>query len=132
MPRKAVECVSGILIEKGRVLVEKRRDDDEADPGFVLLPGGHVETRESLKRGLAREMEEELGIRVENLTPVGIQHHTASDGERQRIHYFHIKDWKGRITSKEAESVYWESDLANLSSRTERRIVQNLLDKPPS
>lgn len=131
MPRKTAECVSGILIDEGRVLVEKRRDDDEADPGNVLLPGGHVEPRESLKHALAREMEEELGIRVGNLIPVGIQNHTASDGERQRIHYFHIKDWNGRIALKEAESVYWESQLANLSDSTERKIVLNLLNKTP-
>ena len=39
-PRKrAAECVSGILIGDGAVLVEKRRADDDADPGLVLLPG---------------------------------------------------------------------------------------------
>ena len=66
VPRKlAAECVSGVLISDGAVLVEKRRADDDADPGLVLLPGGHVEPGESLNRALKREMLEELGIRVE-------------------------------------------------------------------
>ena len=40
-PRNAIaECVSGVLISDGAVLVEKRRADDDADPGLVLLPGG--------------------------------------------------------------------------------------------
>src|SRR3989441_12214719 len=115
-PRKTVaECVSGVLIADGAVLVEKRRADDDADPGLVLLPGGHVEVGESLDRALKREMREELGIRVEKVAPIRVRYYTASNGERQRIHYLQIESWKGRIRSNEAESVYWESDIIRLS-----------------
>src|SRR5438094_5588103 len=128
VPRKrAAECVSGVLIDDGAVLVEKRRADDDADPGLVLLPGGHVEVGESLSRALEREMQEELGIRVGKMTPIRVRYYTASNGERQRIHYLHIKDWKGRIRSNEAETVYWESDISRLSDIMERKIVLKLL-----
>jgi 8-oxo-dGTP pyrophosphatase MutT (NUDIX family) len=127
-PRKtAPECVSGVLIGDGAVLVEKRRADDDADPGLVLLPGGHVEDGESLNRALKREMREELGIRVEKITLIRVRYYTASNGERQRIHYLHIKDWKGKIRSNEAESVYWESEINHLSDVIERKIVLKLL-----
>jgi len=127
---KAVaECVSGVLIADGAVLVEKRRADDDADPGQVLLPGGHVEVGESLNQALKREMREELGIRVEKITPIRVRYYTASNGERQRIHYLHIKDWKGKIRSNEAETVYWESDISHLSDSLERKIVLKLLAK---
>src|SRR6266487_908887 len=46
--RSVAECVSGVLTRRGAVLAEKRRADDEADPGLTLLPGGHVEIGESL------------------------------------------------------------------------------------
>lgn len=129
-PRKRVaECVSGVLIGDGAVLVEKRRDDDDADPGLVLLPGGHVEVAESLSQALKREIREELGIRVEKMTPIRVRYYTASNGERQRIHYLHIKDWKGRIRSNEAEAVYWESDISHLSDAIERKIVLKLLSQ---
>jgi 8-oxo-dGTP diphosphatase len=111
----------------GAVLVEKRRADDDADPGRVLLPGGHVEPGESLQQALRREMKEELGIRVEKATPIHVRYYTASNGERQRIHYFHIKAWRGKVVSNEAESVFWESDLKNLSDAEERKIVARLL-----
>jgi len=127
-PRKEVaECVSGVLIGGGSVLVEKRRADDDADPGQVLLPGGHVEVSESLSRALKREMREELGIQVGKVTPIRVRYCTASNGERQRIHYLQIKDWKGEITSNEAEAVYWESDISRLSDAIERKIVLKLL-----
>jgi 8-oxo-dGTP pyrophosphatase MutT (NUDIX family) len=130
VPRKgAAECVSGVLISDSAVLVEKRRADDDADPGLILLPGGHVEVGESLNRALEREMREELGIRVEKTTPIRVRYYTASNGERQRIHYLHIKDWKGKIRSNEAETVYWESDVSHLSDTIERKIVLKLLSQ---
>src|SRR5437660_10208188 len=127
--RRAVECVSGILLSDGAVLVEKRRANDDADPGLVLLPGGHAEVGESLNRSLKREMREELGIRVEKITPIRVSYYTASNGERQRIHYLHIRDWKGKIKSNEAETVYWESDISNLSYTMERKIVLEQLSQ---
>ena len=129
-PRKAVaECVSGVLIGNSSVLVEKQRADDDADLGLVLLPGGHVEVGESLNGALKREMREELGIRVKKMTPIRVRYYTASNGERQRIHYFRIKEWKGKIRSNEAETVYWESDISHLSDTLERRIVLKLLSQ---
>src|SRR6059036_2543012 len=127
--KPAAECVSGVLIGDGAVLVEKRRADDDADPGLVLLPGGHVEAGESGDRALEREMQEELGIRVGKMTPIRVRYYTASNGERQRIHYLHIKDWRGKIRSNEAESVYWESDISHLSNTIERKIVLKLLSQ---
>jgi 8-oxo-dGTP diphosphatase len=127
MRSKAAECVSGVLLMNGAVLVEKRRADDDADPGKVLLPGGHVESGESLQQALRREMKEELGIRVEKATSIRVRFYTDSKGERQRIHYFHVKAWTGEIVSNEAESVYWEPEIRKLSDSEERAIVARLL-----
>jgi len=123
------ECVSGVLIVGQRVLVEKRREDNEADPGHVMLPGGHVEKGESLEEALKREMKEELGIVIDEAEPVRVRDYTASNGERQNIHYFHIRQWTGKIVSQEAESVYWESEIGSLSDTTERAIVAKLLTR---
>ena len=125
----SAECVSGVLIVDRLVLVEKRRDDDEADRGLVMLPGGHVEKGESLEEALKREMVEELGIRIGATALMRVRYYTASNGERQRVHYFHVKDWNGEIESSEAERVYWESDVENLSDAVERDIVFMLLGR---
>src|SRR2546422_9456677 len=125
----AAECVSGVLIGDGVVLVERRRADDDADPGLVLLPGGHVEIGESLDQALKREMREELGITVEKITLIRVRYYTASNGERQRIHYLDIKEWKGKIRSNEAETVYWEANISHLSDAIERKIVLKLLNQ---
>ncbi|TMI52329.1 NUDIX domain-containing protein [Candidatus Bathyarchaeota archaeon] len=127
----AADVVAGILMERRRFLVEKRRADDEADPGFVEIPGGHVDPGESLEEALRREMREELGIDVERTKLVQKSLYTASNGERQRIHYFHVEKWKGRIRSTEAERVYWESEISNLSVIPDRRAVRKVLSSKP-
>ena len=125
--RRIENLVAGILLDKGRFLVEKRRLNKEADPGYVEIPGGHVERGETLHKALRREMMEELGIKVDKARVVGKALATATNGERGRIHYFHIEKWQGRIQSNEAERVYWESDISKLSIIPDQRAIRNLL-----
>jgi 8-oxo-dGTP diphosphatase len=125
--RKIADVVGGILMDGKKLLVEKRRDDDDADPRFIEIPGGHVDKDERLEDALKREMREELGIDVEKAKLAQKSLYTATNGERQRIHYFHVERWSGRIVSKEAERVYWESDLSNLSIIPDRRAVRKIL-----
>jgi len=121
------DCVDGILVEGMKFLVEKRRDDDDADPELIEIPGGHVNPDETLEDALRREMKEELGIDVKKAKLVQKSLYTASNGERQRIHYFHVEKWKGRIRSTEAERVYWESKISNLGIIPDRRAVRKVL-----
>src|SRR5439155_16592812 len=101
--------VAGIFVREGKFLVEKRRRNDDSDPGFITIPGGHVEKDESLHEALIREMKEELGVTIGRITSVYVGLHRNTKGERDRIHYFLVDGWKGRIIPYEAESLYWES-----------------------
>ena len=129
--RGIADVVAGILMERRKFLVEKRRDDDEADPGYVEIPGGHVDPEETLEDALRREMKEELGIEVESARLVQKSLAMATNGERQRIHYFLVEKWKGRIESQEAKGVYWESEVSNLSIMPDRRAVRRILRFQP-
>lgn len=119
--------VAGILLQNGKFLVEKRRLDKKADPGYVEIPGGHVEPGETLEATLRREMKEELGINVLKEKFLRSSLATASNGERGRIHYFLVEEWKGKIVSNEAEKVYWESEISNLSIRPDRNMIRAIL-----
>jgi mutator protein MutT len=125
--RTIADCVDGILVDGRKFLVEKRRDDDDADPGLIEIPGGHVDPGETLEDGLRREMKEELGIDVEKATLVQKSLYIATNGERLRIHYFHVEKWSGRVRSTEAERVYWESEISNLGIIPDRRAVRRIL-----
>ena len=54
--------VTGVLIEKGRILLVKQYVDDNRQ---WSLPGGRVERGESIQEALIREMLEETGLDIE-------------------------------------------------------------------
>ncbi len=121
------DTVAAILVKEGKFLVEKRRSDDDSDPGFIAIPGGHVEAGESFHDALKREMMEELGITImENPVNVCIEYHTTTSGERNRAHYYRIDKWDGIIVSNEAESVYWESDPEKLTAPADKNAVSRV------
>ncbi len=53
--------LTGILKDKDLFLVVKRNENDDLYPGAWEFPGGHLEEGETLKMGLKRELEEEIG-----------------------------------------------------------------------
>jgi 8-oxo-dGTP diphosphatase len=58
------EIVTGALVRDGRVLLVHRSPDRRAYPDVWDLPGGHVDPGETPLAALAREMHEELGVRI--------------------------------------------------------------------
>jgi 8-oxo-dGTP pyrophosphatase MutT (NUDIX family) len=54
---ETAKIVDGILLRDGKFLVEKRRMDEDIDPGLLCIPGGHVDPGETLEDALKREME---------------------------------------------------------------------------
>ena len=56
--------VVGALVRDGRVLLGHRSPDKRAYPDVWDLPGGVVEDGESEMQALARELHEELGVRI--------------------------------------------------------------------
>lgn len=73
-PSTAIRVVGGAVIRNGKVLVA-RRGPGMAHAGWWEVPGGKVEPGETEQQALARELHEELGIRVEVLAPLGMALH---------------------------------------------------------
>ena len=51
---------AAVLVKNGKVLVQRERDGSE-----YALPGGHIKIGETLEDGLIREIEEEMGVKIE-------------------------------------------------------------------
>jgi mutator protein MutT len=66
---EAREIVAGLLVRAGRVLLCHRSAGRQWFPDVWDLPGGHVERGEAPIKALARELQEELGIRIQQPGP---------------------------------------------------------------
>ena len=79
-PRKILLVAAGVLAKSGRVLLQQR-SDPPALAGLWEFPGGKVDPGETLEKALARELDEELAISVEetDLEPIAFTSHPLDD-----------------------------------------------------
>lgn len=117
MDNKLTHIVGGILRKDGRILLCLRHRNREHYPGVWDVPGGHVNTHESLQDALARELREELGIGAD--VPSGPAWLTYRSDELD-FHLFLIERWHGEIRNcapLEHEDLRWMSrdDLLEIS-----------------
>ena len=57
--------LTGILKDNDEFLIVKRSENDDLYPGAWEFPGGHLEEGETLKEGLKRELNEEIGFNMD-------------------------------------------------------------------
>jgi ADP-ribose pyrophosphatase YjhB (NUDIX family) len=85
-PARPIVGVGGVVFLDGRVLLIKRRFEPLA--GRWSLPGGAVETGETLAEGLARELKEETSLDVIVGPVVDVFDRITRDAQgRARFHY---------------------------------------------
>ncbi|QLQ36455.1 NUDIX domain-containing protein [Micromonospora robiginosa] len=92
--------VTGALVENGAVLLVHRSPTRRAYPDLWDLPGGHVDPGESELQALAREMHEELGVRIvaESSSRLG-ELRLGSGDNAVHLCVWHVGDWVGSPTN---------------------------------
>lgn len=76
-----VIVAAGIVIEGGRVLLSRRKRGTHLE-GLWEFPGGKVEPGEDPRAALARELEEELGIRTHVGEIVDVTFHRYEEADK--------------------------------------------------
>ena len=63
---------TGVVLKRGKLLILKRKDDDDTYPGVWDCVGGHFETGESAEQCMLREAREEAGqaMKIVRLGPL--------------------------------------------------------------
>ena len=79
------------MLDKGSLLIVKR--DREPAKGQWSLPGGRVETGETLREALLREVREETGIDVEVDGLIGVAERIVRDDEGDVSFHYVILDY---------------------------------------
>ncbi|MEJ2126618.1 MAG: NUDIX domain-containing protein [Candidatus Bathyarchaeota archaeon] len=121
-----MKVVVGIIVKENKFLVERRRMDKKVDPGIICLPAGHVEPNEDLEAALKREMLEELGIQVKQMSFVCKNYYVASSGEKQHAYCYKITDYEGELESIEAAEIFWEEDLNKMTLEIDKETIRKM------
>jgi 8-oxo-dGTP diphosphatase len=101
--------VVAAVIERGdrRLLIGQRRRGDSS-PLKWEFPGGKVRNGEELEAALARELEEELGLRLVRSREIAqVRHQYANYPEELEIHFFAVNVLDGEMTPRSFEQVAW-------------------------
>ena len=95
-PERPFLAVSAAIIRDGRILIVRRAQPPMQ--GVWTLPGGVVETGETLHEAVTREVREETGIAIEPLALAGHREVVIRDRDNRVSRHFVIlafmADWK--------------------------------------
>jgi mutator protein MutT len=59
----AKEGIIFAIVERGEIILEKRLNPNKAYYNFTVVPGGKIETDETIEQAFVREMDEESGLK---------------------------------------------------------------------
>lgn len=119
---------AAVIQQNGLVLIAQRPSTGLLG-GLWEFPGGKVETDESLSACLQREIEEELGCRIEVGEPFG-QYQHAYTHFRISLHAFLCQVVAGEPQALEAQQIAWvaPSDLGQYPmGKVDRQISERLM-----
>ncbi|MCC8193184.1 MAG: 8-oxo-dGTP diphosphatase MutT [Deltaproteobacteria bacterium] len=102
---REITAVAGILRRNGEFLAV-RRPEGKVMAGYWEFPGGKIEPGETPFTALRRELEEELGIRVDTADFWQTSTHAYAHG-RVTLHVFLVRTFGGEPAPMENQELRW-------------------------
>jgi 8-oxo-dGTP diphosphatase len=123
-----IHKAAGIIIRDRKLLVERSKGKE-----FFIAPGGSIESGETAKQALVRELKEEFQIKVQedDFESFGTFRAEAAgqEGKVVEMEVFTVNRWLGEPTAdNEVEEIAWitsDSDL-KLGSIFEHEVIPRL------
>ena len=103
---KSVDVVAGLIVEEARLLVCQRKND-ASFPLKWEFPGGKVERGEQHENALRRELHEELGIRVEQITEIYCHEHKYSLDFAVNLRFYRVHSYTGQLMNLTFQQLKW-------------------------
>jgi 8-oxo-dGTP pyrophosphatase MutT (NUDIX family) len=121
----------GLVFRGGEVLLLQRRT------GEWVLPKGHIEERESKAEAATREVQEETGLIVEALEPLGTTQYRFTNESGSLVHktvHWFLMEWRGGDLAveplfRQARFAPPEEALRLLTFANDRALVNRALKK---
>ncbi|MFA5125653.1 MAG: NUDIX domain-containing protein [archaeon] len=100
-----------LIVNKGKILLIKRRTTDVHKPGIWEIPGGRVTLEEDPTKGVKREAKEETGLDINVICPINTKHFVRDDGQVITAINFYCKlEGKNTVRLSEEHTEYcWET-----------------------
>jgi 8-oxo-dGTP diphosphatase len=98
---------TGVVLDRGKLLILKRKEDDDTYPGYWDCVGGHFEKGESAEECMLREAKEESG-QVMKIVRVGpLMEYTDDYGRAVAVPFILKPDPKKKILLSEHSEFRW-------------------------
>ena len=105
--RQLVQVAVGVLIRSDDYFLLTSRPEGKAYAGYWEFPGGKLEVGETIAQALQRELQEEIGITIED----------CMSWKTEQIDYPHalvqlnfckVRRWSGELQMREAQLYAWQ------------------------
>jgi ADP-ribose pyrophosphatase YjhB (NUDIX family) len=90
-PDRPIVGVGGVVVQNGRVVLVRRAKAPRA--GEWSIPGGMLELGETLRAGVAREIEEETGLQVKSETVLDVFDSIVTDADGKTQYHYVLVDY---------------------------------------
>jgi 8-oxo-dGTP diphosphatase len=127
---KRIDVVAALICRDGRLLACQRHET-AAFPLKWEFPGGKLENAESPSEALQRELKEELGIEVREVSQVYQSEHVYREGLRVCLRFFKVPKYDGEIKNFVFHQIRWVqlSELAGMDFLDgDRPLVAKLIE----
>ena len=103
---KIIDVAAGLVLHRDGRLLLGQRPADKPWPGWWELPGGKLEPGETVLQALARELREEIGIRVTQAWPWVTYVHRYPNST-VRLAFCQVTAWEGEPRGLENQQLRW-------------------------
>jgi ADP-ribose pyrophosphatase YjhB (NUDIX family) len=98
-PDRPIVGVGGVVVQNGRVVLVRRAKAPRM--GEWSIPGGMLELGEKLRDGVAREIEEETGLKVKSEEVLDVFDSIVTDADGKTQYHYVLVDYLCSVTGGE-------------------------------
>jgi len=106
--RKTIDVAVGILVHAQNRFLLTSRPPGKVYEGYWEFPGGKLEAHETVAQALARELEEELGLQIEDVQ-LWRQQLVDYPHALVRLNFCKVRSWQGTLEMREGQNHAWQS-----------------------
>lgn len=105
--RPLTQVAVGVLFQADGRFLLTTRPAGKAYAGHWEFPGGKIEPGETLVQALTRELQEELGIIIDNPVPWKVERIDYPHALVE-LHFCQVRHWQGELQMKEGQDFSWQ------------------------